>query len=212
MLEVTALTHVYAGHTVLALDAWQVAAGEHWLLTGPSGSGKSTLLHIIAGLLRPSSGRVWLAGTDLYALPAHERDQRRGRGVGIVFQHLHLLGALSVLQNLALAQSLAGVSVDRRHLAELLARLELSGRADAKPSALSRGEAQRVALARALVNRPQLLLADEPTSSLDDDNASRALDLLVSEAKAAGAALIVATHDVRAAAGFQRRLSLARTT
>ncbi|MBM3489744.1 MAG: ATP-binding cassette domain-containing protein [Alphaproteobacteria bacterium] len=212
MLEITTLTHAYAGRTVLALDAWQVAAGEHWLLLGPSGSGKSTLLHIVAGLLRPSGGSVRLAGTDLYALPAGERDRRRGRSVGIVFQRLHLLEALSVLQNLALAQSLAGQPVDRRHLADLLSRLGLSERAAAKPAALSRGEAQRVALARALVNRPQLLLADEPTSSLDDDNADRALDLLTGEAKAVGAALIVATHDARAAARFVRHLTLPKAT
>ena len=208
MLEIAALNHAYAGRPVLALDAWAVAAGEHWLLLGPSGSGKSTLLHIVAGLLRPSGGSVRLAGDDLYALPAAERDRRRGRSIGIVFQRLHLLEALSVMQNLVLAASLARQPVDRSYLSALLARLELSRLADAKPAALSQGEAQRVALARALVNRPKLLLADEPTSSLDDGNAARALDLLIGEATAAGAALIVATHDRRAAARLDRHLTL----
>jgi putative ABC transport system ATP-binding protein len=197
----------YGGLTV-ELGDWRAEAGERWLLAGPSGSGKTTALHLLAGVLQPSEGRVTVCGQDLGALTGAALDRFRGRHVGIVFQRLHLIGALSVRRNLALARSLAGLPADAARIDEVLERLALSHRAEARPDSLSGGEAQRAAIARAVLNRPALLLADEPTASLDDANAARVLDLLFAEADACGATLAVASHDARAAARFERRKEL----
>lgn len=197
----------YGGLTI-ELGDWRAEAGERWLLAGPSGSGKTTAIHLLAGVLKPSEGRVTVCGQDLAALGEASLDRFRGRHVGIVFQRLHLIGALDVRQNLALAQSLAGLPVDDARIGEVLERLALAGKAGERPAALSGGEAQRAAIARAVLNRPALLLADEPTASLDDANAARVLDLLFAEAQACGATLVVASHDARAAARFERRKAL----
>jgi len=198
----------YGGLTV-ELGDWRAGTGERWLLAGPSGSGKTTAIHLLAGVLSPSEGRVTVGGQDLAALSAAELDRFRGLRIGIVFQRLHLIGALSVRRNLALAQSLAGLAVDDARIDEVLDRLALRPRAAAMPETLSGGEAQRCAIARAVLNRPALLLADEPTASLDDANAARVLDLLFAEADACGATLVVASHDARAAARFGLRKELA---
>ena len=197
----------YGGLTI-ELGDWRAEAGERWLLAGPSGSGKTTAIHLLAGVLKPSEGRVTVCGQDLAALGEAALDRFRGRHVGIVFQRLHLIGALDVRRNLALAQSLAGLPVDDARIDEVLERLALAGKAAARPAALSGGEAQRAAIARAVLNRPALLLADEPTASLDDASAARVLDLLFAEAQACGATLVVASHDARAAARFERRKAL----
>ena len=198
----------YGGLTI-ELGDWRAEAGERWLLAGPSGSGKTTAIHLLAGVLGPSEGRVTVGGQDLAALSAGELDRFRGRRIGIVFQRLHLIGALSVRRNLALAQSLAGLAVDDARIDEVLDRLALRPRAAAMPETLSGGEAQRGAIARAVLNRPALLLADEPTASLDDANAARVLDLLFAESHACGATLVVASHDSRAAVRFRLRKDLA---
>ncbi|HEX9645868.1 MAG TPA: ABC transporter ATP-binding protein [Alphaproteobacteria bacterium] len=208
MLALDGVRHRYDRTEVVAVEHWQVAEGEQWLLHGPSGCGKSTLLHIMAGLLTPSQGTVRLAGQDLGALAGAARDRFRGRHVGIVFQQLHLIDALTVRQNLVLAQSLAGLPPNEARVGEMLDGLRIADKADARPFALSYGQAQRVALARALINRPQLLLADEPTSNLDDANAERALALLRDQAEAQGSALVVASHDGRIKDTFERRLEL----
>ncbi len=175
------------------------------MLIGPSGSGKSTLLNILAGILPPTAGDVALQGESLYTAPARS-DRWRARRIGVVPQRLHLLASLSARDNVRLAQYLGGRSdVGRRGSRSRAGSLGLAARADARPGELSVGEQQRVAIARAIVNRPQVLLADEPTSSLDDDNAQRAIDLLFEAARLAGALLVVATHDGRVRARFERR-------
>jgi len=208
MLELTGIRHSYQSQAVLDVPAWRAGEGEQWLLHGPSGCGKTTLLHIMAGLLTPSAGAVALAGTDLGALRGAARDRYRGRHIGIVFQQLHLIDAISVRQNLALAQRFAGLSVDEGRIQALLLALGIADKADALPYALSHGQAQRVALARALINQPAVVLADEPTSNLDDQNAERALALLREHAKAHGSALVVASHDGRIKDAFENRLEL----
>ncbi|MDP2239716.1 MAG: ATP-binding cassette domain-containing protein [Burkholderiales bacterium] len=197
MFAVQNLRHAYNGQDVLRVDAWQVEQGAHWLLLGASGSGKTTLLHILAAILRPSAGSVTVAGQDLGALPPAGLDRFRGQHVGIVLQRLHLVTSLSVTNNLLLAQYLAGLPQDRDRVREVLASLDLADKGDAWPHELSHGQAQRVAVARAVVNRPQLLLADEPTSNLDDGRCAQALDLLESQARACKATLVIATHDQR---------------
>lgn len=197
MLAVKNLRHAYDGTDVLRIPAWEADSGAHWLVVGPSGSGKTTLLHILAGILRPTSGSVILAGQDTGTLTAAELDRFRGRHIGIVLQRLHLVSSLTVMNNMLLAQYLAGLPQDRARAEAVLASLELEDKANAYPPQLSHGQAQRAAVARAVVNRPQLLLADEPTSNLDDVRCQQALDLLETQAQACGATLVIATHDQR---------------
>lgn len=197
MFTVEGLEVRYGATRVLAVDAWAAQAGEAWLLSGPSGSGKTTLLHVLAGLATPTAGRVSVAGQDLAALAPAARDRWRGRHVGLVPQKLHLIGAVSVADNLRLASTLAGRPVDEARVRTLLEAVGVADLAHRRPSALSQGQAQRVAIARAVVNRPVLVLADEPTASLDDAHAAAALDLLRAQAADAGATLVVASHDAR---------------
>jgi len=185
------LRHRYGAREVLRLERFEAAQGEKWLVLGPSGSGKSTLLHILAGLLRPTSGAVEVA-----------------RPIGIVPQKLHLIASLNVEENLLLAQYMAGAKQEPARAAQVLAGVGLADRASARPHQLSHGQAQRVAVARAVMNRPKLLIADEPTSNLDDAHCAAALDLLESQAAECGATLIVATHDARAKPRFANRLEL----
>lgn len=210
MLAVRGLAHTYGSRQVLRVDDWQVAAGERALVLGPSGSGKSTLLHVLAGLLRPSAGEISVFGQDLSSLGESEIDAWRGRHVGIVLQALHLVRHLSVRANLRLAQYLAGLPQDDAAVDRALGALGVGDKAARRPEELSQGEQQRAAIARAVVNGPKLLLADEPTSSLDDEAAARAIDLLTGEAARTGATLVVVTHDVRVKQHFAQTLELGR--
>ena len=197
MFELSGVLHRYGAVPAVEVPEWRAAAGDAWLLAGQSGSGKSTLLHILAGLTRPTVGSVTVNGTDITALSESARDRWRGRNVGLVPQRLHLVGALDVRDNLRLAQTLAGLRVDDDRVTALLEAvgvIELSRRL---PSQLSQGQAQRVAIARSVINRPALVLADEPTANLDDAHAAQALELLRGQAIEARATLVVASHDAR---------------
>ena len=198
----------YGTRTVVEIPSWTVAPGEHSLILGPSGSGKSTVLHLIAGLLPPSRGHIRVADWDLGALTPAELDAFRGKSIGIVLQRLHLIGALTVRENLRLAQSLAGLPVSTERVDHLLGELGIAALASARPHQLSEGEAQRVAIARAVINHPALILADEPTSALDDATCEAVLKLLRAQAEASGATLLIATHDARLKAHFPHRLEL----
>ena len=208
MLEIRDLRHDYGGRTVLSVPAWDLAEGETSLVLGPSGSGKSTLLSVVSGLLRPTAGRVRVAGEDVPALSPARRDAFRARHVGLVLQTLHLIAVLTVRDNLRLAQGLATGTHDDARIDAALEGLGIQALAARKARELSVGEAQRVAIARAVVNRPALILADEPTSALDDANCAKAIELLLGQARACGAALIVATHDQRIRGRFARELVL----
>ncbi len=170
MIRLDSLRFGYqGGDDVVRLDEFVLEPESNVLVVGPSGCGKTTLLHLIAGLLLPTRGTVAVDGQDLSALSPAARDRFRGRHVGIVLQQFHLLPTLTALQNLLVAQSIAGLPVDRAAAHAMLEALGVDERVDAYPHQLSVGQQQRVAIARALVNHPKLLLADEPTSNLDDE-------------------------------------------
>lgn len=209
LVEARGLSHVRDGRVVMQIGDWALQAGAHALLLGPSGSGKTTFINIVTGLLTPSHGLITVAGETMSALPAAARDALRRRTIGLVFQTLRLIPALSVTDNLALAQKLALGSVDRAAIAAMIGRVGLSHRANARPRQLSQGEGQRAAIARALITRPRLVVADEPTSALDDANAAAMIDLMFEVADATDATLLVATHDGRIAHRFANRLNLA---
>jgi putative ABC transport system ATP-binding protein len=208
MIAVRGLAHRYGAITALRLPEWRVAQGERWVVLGASGSGKTTLLHVIAGLIRPSEGEVEVSGQPLDKLESTLLDRWRGATVGIVLQALHLVRHLSVRDNLRLAQYMAQLPQDDGRIGDTLAALGVADKAARRPPELSQGERQRVAIARAVVNRPKLLLADEPTANLDDAAAALALDLLTEQAARHGATLVVATHDARVKAKFRERLEL----
>ena len=208
MISVRGLSHRYGAVEALRLAEWKVAQGERWLILGPSGCGKSTLLHVLAGLIQPSEGEVEVSGESLRRLDGARLDRWRASTVGIVLQALHLVKHLSVGDNLRLAQYLAQVPQDDARIADTLGALGVGEKAARRPSELSQGEQQRVAIARAVVNRPKLLLADEPTANLDDAAAAKVVDLLSEQAARHGATLVVATHDARVKGKFRERLEL----
>ncbi len=208
MIEVRGLTHRYGQQDVLRLPEWKVAQGERWLVLGPSGCGKTTLLHVLAGLVHPSEGDVEVAGENLRKLDGSRMDRWRATTVGIVLQALHLVKHLTVRDNLRLAQYLAKAPQDDKRIDDALGALGVAAKSTRRPSELSQGEQQRVAIARAVVNRPKLVLADEPTANLDDAATATVIDLLTEQAARHGATLVVATHDARVKGKFRERLEL----
>lgn len=187
-----------------------VAEGETVAVTGPSGSGKSTLLAVAGLLLRPDRGRVEIGGVDAVSLSDRARSRLRGRSIGVVYQGANLLPSLTARQQVEVAAHVNG-ALDRRARAralELLTRVGLEANLDARPGELSGGERQRVALARALMMEPTILLADEPTASLDPSRATEVMRLLLDEAARLGAATLLVTHDDAEAALADRHIVL----
>jgi len=210
MLLVAELAQVYGSREVLSVPRWEVADGGRCAVVGRSGSGKTTLLGILAALRTPTRGSFSLDGTEVPRLAPPARDRWRARHVGIVMQVPHLLAPFSAMENLLAAQTLSGARPDPARARALLAELGVGHRAAARPHQLSRGEQQRVAIARAVVNRPRLLLADEPTANLDDEACESVMALL--EHAAGEAILVVATHDARVKSRFASRLDLGGAT
>jgi len=189
-----------------------VGANENVAVTGPSGSGKSTLLNLIGGIDRPSSGAIRVDGRDIGGLSSDDLAKYRRETIGFVFQTFRLLPDLTAIENVALPHVLAGGSEEAgaTKARPLLDRVGLGDRLRHRPAQLSAGEQQRVALARALVNGPRILLADEPTASLDTEAATALLDLIAEIRKERGLTLIVATHDDDLSAGADRAIRLRR--
>ena len=194
---------------VLSGASLRLLAGETAALLGPSGSGKSSLLAIAAGLERATSGKAMLLGHDMGALDEDRLARLRGRGVGIVLQAFHLLPTMTALENVAVPLELAGSEDARARARAELEAVDLKHRLDHYPAQLSGGEQQRVAIARATAPRPQLLLADEPTGNLDAATGAAIIDLLFDRASAAGAGLLVITHDPAIAGRAGRVLRMA---
>ena len=183
-------------------------ASEAVLITGNSGAGKTTLLHLMAGLLRPKSGEIVIDATNICSLSEKKLDQFRGKSIGLILQQSHFIASLTVLDNIVLASWLATGNKATLKAEDLLYELDLSNQKHKLPSQLSVGQQQRVAIARALINEPKLLLADEPTSSLDDFNAQRVAVLLDKISKEYNAALVIVTHDQRLKDTFSNQINL----
>jgi ABC-type lipoprotein export system ATPase subunit len=181
---------------------------EHCVIIGPSGSGKTTFLHLLGGLLKAQSGSITINETDLNSLSATALDKFRGKNIGMVFQKAHLIKSISAIENLNMAQYAANNKVDVNNNLALLESLQIAHKAKSYPSELSIGEQQRLSIARALVNKPSVLLADEPSSSLDDKNAHSMIALLKQVCEQTGAALVVVTHDQRITQSFSKIISL----
>jgi putative ABC transport system ATP-binding protein len=208
--QVTKSFRLPGGEIVAVLDvpAFALAEGEQCSLAGHSGSGKSTLLHVISGIMRPDAGSVRIDGIDITRLDEARRDRVRADKLGLVFQQFNLLPGFTALENVLVAMSFGSGKPDRWRAADLLAAVGLSHRLHHKPAELSIGQQQRVAVARALANRPRVILADEPTASVDAAHQRQVIDLVRGTCTEQGVALLLVTHDPAVAAQFPRRLRL----
>ena len=180
---------------------------ENLLILGASGVGKTTFLHLLSGLLKPMNGEIDLLGTKISNLKMSEMDRFRGKNIGIVFQKPHFINSLTVKENLQLAQYISKKS-DKNRIQSLLESLGIEDKANKKTQNLSQGEKQRVSIALAIVNSPKLILADEPTSSLDDLNCDKVINILKNQASKYKAKLIIITHDYRLKKHFKNQVRL----
>ena len=199
MIRSHQLSYSYPGGTTLAFPDVDVPQGAVLVLSGPSGCGKSTWLALVAGLMAPTAGELTVADQPLGALANITADAWRAKTIGFLPQKLHLSAALTVQKNLALSFWASGQREDPLRIAATLQALGVQALAQRKPAQLSGGQAQRVALARAVLLDPKVILADEPTASLDDAAAADAIGLLLATARTQGATLVIATHDARVA-------------
>lgn len=210
LLEIENLEKAYgsgngSAQPVLNVEHFSLEAGEQVALKGPSGCGKTTFLHLIAGIVTPTKGRITVGDTVVSDLGEAARDRFRARTIGYVFQSFHLMRDYTCLENVELGMSF-GAKLDRSFAKSLLTRVGLSDRLDYRASQLSIGQQQRVAVARALANRPRLVLADEPTGSLDEEAALQALGLLRELCMENGASLVLVSHDLSIVDAFEKRI------
>jgi putative ABC transport system ATP-binding protein len=187
----------------------EIQPGKLTAVMGPSGSGKSTLMHILAGLDKPTSGTVSIAGNEITAMNDNELTHLRRRHIGFVFQFYNLLPMLSAAENVKLPLSVAGEKADKGWFEELISKVGLTGRLDHRPSELSGGQQQRVAVARSLIHRPTVVFADEPTGNLDSKSSAEILALLKDATQTYGQTIVMVTHDPRAATIADRILYIA---
>jgi putative ABC transport system ATP-binding protein len=199
LIQTISLAYCYPGNSPIQFPDIDVPQGSVVLLSGPSGCGKSTWLALVARLVKPSVGSLTVAGESVDNINGVAADAWRAKTIGFLPQKLHLSAALTVAQNLAMAQWAAGQNHDLARIGKTLHVLGVGELIHRKPSQLSGGQAQRVALARAVLLEPKVILADEPTASLDDEAAASAIELLLQTAKVQGATLVIATHDGRVA-------------
>ena len=212
ILRVENLTKVYGKgeNEVHALDgvSFSVNKGEFIAIIGPSGSGKSTLLHILGGVDRPTSGKVFMDGKDVYAQNEEQLAIFRRRQVGLIYQFYNLIPVLNVTENITLPVLMDGQKINQERLEELLATLKLNGRENHLPNQLSGGQQQRVSIGRALMNAPAVVLADEPTGNLDSKNSQEIVDLLKVSNEKYGQTLIIITHDEHIALQADRIIAI----
>ena len=207
MISTKGLNFKYNEQASFSFPDINLGKDENLLIIGSSGIGKTTLLHLLAGLLESNSGSINLYGQDISKLTQHQIDKFRGQNIGIVFQKPHFVNSLTVKENLQLAQYL-GNKKDQNRIIDILSSLDILDKQNKKPKKLCQGEKQRASIAMAIVNSPKLILADEPTSSLDDENCDRVIKLLKKQASEFKAQLIVITHDNRLKKHFKKSIKL----
>ena len=207
MIKTESLKFSYDGKKYFDFPDINLDSGENLLIIGNSGIGKTTLLHLLAGILKPESGSINISGRDISKFSDTELDKFRGDNIGIVFQKPHFISSLTINENLKLAQYLSH-SKTSGDAKKILESLNIKDKYQQKPNQLSEGEKQRASIALALINSPNLILADEPTSSLDDFNCDNVIKLLKKQAKDHKAQLIVITHDARLKKHFKNNLNL----
>ncbi|MCD6288813.1 MAG: ABC transporter ATP-binding protein [Candidatus Hydrogenedentes bacterium] len=205
-IENLEISYELGGETLRVLDipTWSVAAGEQVAVAGPSGCGKSTLLHVVSGILAPDKGSVEVCGKRLDQMSEVERDRHRAAHIGYIFQNFNLLQGFSAVENVLLGATFSGRHISRADAESLLRQVGLGHRLKHRPSEMSLGEQQRVAVARALANRPQLLLADEPTGSLDPVHTDEIIRMLRDVSRDHGCSLVVVSHEHDIIEQFER--------
>jgi ABC-type lipoprotein export system ATPase subunit len=208
MLQTNQLAFKYPGGQTLSFPDIRIGKTENLLITGNSGSGKTTLLHLLTGILMPTSGKVEINKAELTHFSQDKMDAFRGEYLGLIFQTNLFVGSLNMLDNLLLAQTLPGLPKDRTRIETLAEELMVAHLLKKRPHQLSQGEQQRFSVARALANRPLILFADEPTSSLDDENCDRFITLMKSTGQKHNLAMAIATHDARLKNHFSNILNL----
>ena len=207
MIKTEKIEFSYDNEFIFKFEDIKLKNEENLLILGNSGIGKTTLLHLLSGLLKAKSGSIELYGIELTKLSSFQLDRFRRDNIGIVFQKPHFVNSLTVKENLELAQYIADKK-DNKRIETILNNLNIFDKINKKTNELSQGEKQRVSIAFAIVNSPKLILADEPTSSLDDDNCSNVIKLLKKQASDFGAQLIVITHDSRLKKHFKKSIKL----
>ncbi len=208
MLEIQNLKAGYDKKVIVEVPQFNLLPGEHCLILGASGSGKTTLLSTVSGLLSPIAGDIVLDSNNYNDLYGAAMDEFRGRHIGIIYQTLHMVSALTVLDNLLLAQYAAGLPQDKKKAVHLLEHLGIADKKADKPETLSQGQQQRVAIARATINNPKIIVGDEPTSALDDNACETVMGLLLQLASSSNACLVIATHDQRIKRHFHKQITL----
>jgi putative ABC transport system ATP-binding protein len=209
MIETDNLTYQYKkGSPILSFPNISLEKGENLLILGDSGIGKTTLLHLLAGLLKPVTGNIYINDMDLNTLKNNKLDKFRGKNIGLVFQKKHAIQSLNVFNNLQARLSFSNQPSSNKKIETVLEQLALSSFKKSSVSELSEGQLQRLGIALSVIHNPQLILADEPTSSLDDKNCKNVIELLINQAKETHANLIVITHDHRIKSCFQKSIVL----
>ena len=208
MVKTADLRYAYGDGKEMIFPDIALPPGEHLLVIGPSGIGKTTLLYLMAGLLPPLQGEVSIDNQSLSTLSRKDMDRFRGQHVGLVFQQYHFIKSLSVLDNLRLREGKQKTSTNRERRQELAERLGLSEHLGKKVTALSQGQQQRLSIALGLIHRPKIILADEPTSNLDDANCVAVINLLKEEAEICKSSLVIITHDQRVMEHFKNKVAL----
>lgn len=208
MLKTKGVTFSYEQDSLISFPDLELRTGENLLILGESGVGKTTFIQIIAGLLKPKTGLVELNGTNYHKLTQKKLDQFRGKHIGVVFQKPHFVRNISILENIMLSLYLSKNNQEPKEISHLLGQLGLKNKANSLADQLSQGEQQRAAIALAAAKKPDIILADEPTSSLDNSNCSKTINLLKKQALSNKSQLIIITHDQRLKDQFKNQITL----